>query len=453
MEPSYLDRYKIIQTYKEDKFQKVFIGKNNENGQAVIINNIYIKENNPVWESIYQGYKNIFNNVVHFEKMDDEIAIITKIEEGPSLNEYLTDFNPSFIERINLIHQYLSNIKKYDPLPNNAKSVLIDKSQIAVIDGKISFNELILFNENTFIIEDFKIVRNNIVSVLQELLSLPHVGYKELPLYINIVEFMDKLRKNGGDYNSIEKISDEFENLNIGGLSAPTKQKNIVHPDNIIPSGKETIPVSGGVLQKVNSGKNYPLSIAIGAAGIITVALIGMLVFKSVLPLGGVPKDDGNIPSDSITDVNKPIEDEGPENFVSLGNDKTIEPNSDISYLSEGIEKDYTDSRYSDFSLKISDAEDRSHKITIKQGIIKAYSQFLMWVKSDTLDEFNITVEGYSDENLSFKKSILHKPLNVNSWEPIRFTLDKNIDDYVDIIFDNVKGTVWVDRISIDIFK
>lgn len=453
MKPSYLDHYKIIQTYKEDEFQKIFIGKNNENGQAVIINNIYIKENNSVWESISQSYKDIFNNVVHFEKTDGEIAIITKMEKGLSLNEYLADSNPPFIERVNLIHQYLSNIKKYDPLPNNTKSVLIDKSQIAVIDGKISFNELVIFNENTYIIEDFRVVRDNIVSVLQELLSLPHVDYKELPLYINIIEFIDKLRKNDEDYNSIERISDKFENLNINGLSAPTKQKNMVHPNNIIPLEKGADPISQGVLQKVGSKKNYPLSIAIGAAGIVAVVLIGMLVFKSVLPLSGTPGNDANIPSDNITGVNKPTEDEDSKDFVSSDSDKVIEPNSNISHLSKDIEKDYTNSRHSDFSLKISDTKDTSHKITIDQGIIGAYSQFLMWVKSDTPDEFNVTVEGYSDENLSFKKSILHKPLNVNSWELIRFTLDKNINDYINIIFDNVKGTVWVDRISIDIFK
>ena len=69
MESSYLERYKIIQTYKESEFQKVFVGTDNQNNQAVVINNIYIKENDSIKELANQNYKDIFDSVVHFEKL------------------------------------------------------------------------------------------------------------------------------------------------------------------------------------------------------------------------------------------------------------------------------------------------------------------------------------------------------------------------------------------------
>ncbi|HZJ77147.1 MAG TPA: hypothetical protein VFC70_05500, partial [Oscillospiraceae bacterium] len=111
MESSYLEYYKIIQTFKENEFQKVFVGTDNQSNQAVVINNINIKENDSIKEladKTYEDIKNIFDSVVHFEKTDDEITIVTETKTGLSLNEYLTDFNPTFLERIGLIYQYLN---------------------------------------------------------------------------------------------------------------------------------------------------------------------------------------------------------------------------------------------------------------------------------------------------------------------------------------------------------
>lgn len=452
MESSYLERYKIIQTYKESEFQKVFVGTDNQNNQAVVINNIYIKENDSIKELANQNYKDIFDSVVHFEKTDDEITIITEAKVGLSLNEYLTDFNPTFTERINLIYQYLNNIKKYNPLPNNIKSILVDEPQIIITDGKISLGDLIIFNENTFTIEDFKEVKNNIISILQRLTSLPHINYEELPLYIEVVEFIDKLRKNDEIYNNIEKIFDGFEGLNINNLSEIDQKRSLTSSDNS-PVEKTVGSINKDTSVKIGTSKNRPVTIAIGAAGIITTVLVGMFVFKSILPLGKNLDSDADLPPNEIIGIDDPIENKYTEDVESANDNKVTEPNNNINYLSEDIEKDFTTSKYSNYSFKISNDNDKSHKITIEQGLIQAHSQLLMWIKSDTPDEFNITVEGYSDENLSLRQSILHKPSNVNSWELVRFTLNKNIDDYVDIIFDNINGTIWVDKISIDIFK
>ena len=307
MKPSYLNHYEIIQTYKEDEFQKVFVGAENKSGQAVIINNIYIKEDNPIWNLVSRDYENMFNNVINFEKTDDGILVVTKMEEGLSLDEYLTDFNPTLAERINLFRQYLDNIKKYDPLPNNTKSVLVDKSQIILIDKKISFNELIIFDKDTFVTDDPGIVGDNIISVLQRLLSMPNIDYKDLSLYMNAVEFIDRLRKNHEEYNSIEKISDAFMSLNIGNLPEPDKRKKTAHSGDIIPAKKEASPIGQEILRKVDSRRGYPASIAIGATGIITAVLVGIFVFKSILPSAKDLDGDINLPSDNIIGISDQI--------------------------------------------------------------------------------------------------------------------------------------------------
>lgn len=456
MESSYLDRYEILQTFKENELQKVFVARDNESNQAVVINNIYIDNDNSTWDITNQNYKDIFDNILHFEKTDNELVIVTKTEEGLSLDEYLTNFTPSFTERVNLIYQYLNNIKKYNPLPTNTQSVLVDESQIIVNDARISFDELIIFNENAFNIDSFKPIKDKIVSVLQKLISVKDINYDELPLYVKIVGFIDQLRKDDEIYSNMENVFTGFESLNIEGLSMPSNQKeNMVNTNKNNFIDKDINSINQNLINPSNTAKNPTLSIAIGAAGIITTILVGLFVFKSILPLDKNLNNDANLASNGVIDINANNfpEDQSSDHMAEIDDNKVVEPNDNIDYLSEDIKKDYANSKYSDYSFKMSDIGDKSHKIVINQGPLLANSQLLMWVKSDSPNEFNISIEGYSYDNLSLKQSVSHKPLNVNSWELVRFTLNKGVVDYLNIIFDNIDGTIWVDRISIDMFK
>ena len=451
MNSSYLDRYTIVQTFKENDFQKVFIGTDSKDNQAVVINTIYTEENDSIWDLVGQSYKDTFNHVLHFEKMEDQIVLVTKVEEGLSLNTYLSDFSPTFTERVNLIYQYLDGIRQYDPVPNNVKSILVDESQIIINKGKMSFDELIIFNENSFKSKNFEAVINNIVLVLKKLTSLQDINYEELPLYIKTMGFLDKLQRNNETYNNINEIFNDLETLNIVSLPISNTQENIITYNSTNLVGRKVGSINEDDIRKNDIHKKRLFTIAISTAGLIAIASAGVFVFKSIFPIDKAITSDVVISPKDATDINanNPEENKETEN----NNEEVIGPNKNIDYLSEYIEKDFATSKYGDYSFKFSGENHNSHKIAISQGPIKANSQLLMWVKLDTSDEIKIAIEGYSNSKLSFQQSISHKPLYVNSWELIQLTLNKDIEDSINIIFNNIDSTVWVDKISIDMFK
>jgi len=258
MKSSYLSKYTIVQIFKSNDFQKIYIATDNKDNQAVVINTIFIEGNDSIWDSVEQGYKNIFNHILHFERIENQMIFVTKVEEGLSLNAYLKDFCPTFTERVNLINQYLYSIKQYDLLPNNIKSILVDESQIIINKGRLSFDELIIFDKDSFESKNFESVINNIIIVLKKLTSLPSINYDELPLYIKTMEFLDELKKNKGPFNNINEIFNNLEKVDS---------------------------IDEDAINVANSNKRRIFTIAIGTAGVIIVILAGLLAFKSIFPI------------------------------------------------------------------------------------------------------------------------------------------------------------------------
>lgn len=466
MNSTYIDKYTIVQTFKETESQKVFIGTDNRNGDAVVINNIYIGANDPIWGSIEETYAHIFKHVLHFERLEDRVVFVTKVKEGLSLNGYLNDFSPSFTERVNLIHQYLDGIKPYDVLPNNIRSILVDESQIIISEGKISFDELIIFDEGSLKVNTFRSVLDNIVLVLKKLTSLKSINYEEMPIYIKVMGFLDDLQKNSSSYTSVSDISIGLAKLNILSSLIPNESilngnqnLGVDNSSNLV--GRKVGSINEDTIKMADLNKSRIFTMAIGTAGVATVALAGFFAFKSIFPLDkGMSLDENHASSGILSTYDLDNKDSNKNEKNSILNDPLIEnnteaigPNSNINYVSEYIEEDFTTAKYGDFSFKISGNEGASHKISISQGPILSNSQLLMWVKADTDATFTINIDGYSSDVLVFKESISHKPLAINNWELLQLTFNKDVTDYVDISFNGIDGTVWVDKISISILK
>lgn len=459
MKSSYLNRYNIVQTFKDNEFQKIFIGTDNKNNDSVVINTIYTDEGSSFWDSIKENYNNFFNNIIYFEKLKNETVIVTKINEGIALSLYLDDFIPSFTERITLIHQYLKNIKKYEFLPNNIKSVLVDESQIVINENDLSLDELIIFNQDSFNIEKFDPVMDNIISILKKLTSVKDVNYEDLPMYVKVMEFIDKLQKNKSHYTSLEGLFTEFEALNIKSYAITNNNIDKIQPDPTNLVGRKVGSINELDLIEPKINKKSISKIALSTTGIIAISIAGVFAFKTIFPMDQNPLLGSNLASNDTVnlelDTDKETEDtvdyKNKENENS--NNKPVTPNDDISYLSEYIEQDFNTSKYADYSLKFSDKHSNSHKISINKGSIKSNSEILMWIKSDMTNEISINVEGYSKDNLVFQKSMNHTPFKRNTWELIQLNIDKPVEGNIDIIFDNIKSTVWVDKIRIDLLK
>ena len=480
MSSSYLNKYTIVQIFKSNDFQKVYIATDNSNAQAVVINNIFTSNNTSLWDLVEEKYQHIFNHLLHFERRENEIILVTKVEEGLSLSAYLNAFSPSFAERVRLIRQYLDGISKYDLLPNDVKSVLVDESQIILNNGVISFDELIIFNESSFGTNSFDPIMNNIISVLKKLTKLENINYDELPLFIKTMGFLDELQRNKSLYYDISQVFDSFNHLDIADLSIIKEDENLISTKQNILNvqkdvdysdatnlvGRKVGSLNEDMIKMADGNKKRNLTVAISAAGAVTVALAGILIFKSVLPLGDdISLNANTSPNETVfsqnLDLNSTNENSSNKNSTDEKSDDSSDPiasevrspNKNITYVSEYVFHDYGTTKYGDFSFMISGDNGPSHKLSINQGPINEGAQFLMWLKSDSNDPFKIKVIGYSGDKTSFKKEISYKPLFVNGWELVQLSFDSNISDNIDVVFDDVTGTVWIDKISIDLFK
>ncbi len=312
MKSSYLNRYNIVQTFKDNEFQKIFIGTDNKNNDSVVINTFYTDEGSSFWDSIKENYNSFFNNIIDFEKFENKIVIVTKINEGITLNLYLNDFIPSFTERITLIHQYLKSIKKYEFLPNNIKSVLVDESQIVINESILSLDELIIFNQDSFNIEKFDPVMDNIISILKKLTSIKDINYEDLPMYVKVMEFIDKLQKNKSHYTSLEGLFTEFEALNIKSY-AITNNIDKIQPDPTNLVGRKVGSINELDLIEPKINKKSISKIALSTTGVIAISIAGVFAFKTIFPMDQNPSLGSNLASNDTVnlelDIDKETED------------------------------------------------------------------------------------------------------------------------------------------------
>lgn len=466
MNTSYFDLYTIVKLFKENKFQKVYVGTDNQNNQAVVINIIYIEKDDTSWALIEENYKNIFNNVVHFERTNDQIVVVTKVDDSLSLNSYLDDSSSTLSKRVYFAYQYLKRIKQYDPLPSHIQYILVDGAQIGLDGERLSFDELLMFSENFSGNMDSNIVIGKIAKVLKKIINPSNINYDELPLYAETISLVDQIQKNNNHYDSLEQLFNEFANLNAVSLIVSNMEKN----SNTVVKNNKALDKTPSINEEVfvygEEPKSSMLKIALSTLGVVTIAG-SLFVLQSKLPINkSVKPSTNNVSLDGLMEIDKntqgknhEVRSEYEENQESKdpeeenNSDDIVVPNPNVTYSDEDIEQDFSSSKYSDYSLKISSENNSSPTITVNQGPIEADSQLLMWLKSDSTKEIKITVKGYSKGNLSSQQSIVYKPINVNGWELVKLTFNKDIEDSVDIVFNSIDGTIWVDKILIDIFK
>lgn len=473
MNVSYLSKYTVVQIFKSNEFQKVYIATDNNTNQAVVINHIFAGEGGQTLRFIENLYENPLNNVLHFEPVEDGVILVTKVEEGLSLHDYLEETSPSFSKRVHLIHQYLEGIQKYDFLPNHIKSILTDQSQIILSGDRLYFDELIIFNEATFHTVDFQPTMNNIISILKDLTKLQNINYDELPLFINIIGFLDEIQKNKHTYTNIHQLFGDFEKIDVGDSYRIDDTENILHAQQGVLSaqqglsnlestslvGKKVSAINEDAIRMADKSSKRNFTVAIGTAGAITVAVAGILMFKSIFPMENNISANQKTPINEIANVQNVADEEQEKNpseeigAADLDGD-AVGPNKNITYLSEHIQKNYEPTKYGDFSLVISGDDEGPHIVSIhEKSIYKEGSQFILWVKADSNDEFKVMVKGYANNVLTFNETVTHKPLFTNGWELIQFPFDADVDGDLEVVFDDVTGTLWIGKIAIDTLK
>lgn len=240
MNSSYLDRFNILEIFKDDDKQKILIGTFKEESDKVVVINIIKKNSLPILDSIYK-FKSCLSNLVHIEESDDDLVIVTKYIEGIQITSYLDSFKITFKHRINLAYEYLEKISKYDIFDNLYKYIFIDKSQILIKDNELFLSEFLIINDNltkdTMTFNDITKKLANILRIIilnnKSQINLPNNKAEK------ILDFIDKLEKNEQGFKTLEDIHNTYKDIYIYDLYM-NDDKTSYNTNNIINTVKTT---------------------------------------------------------------------------------------------------------------------------------------------------------------------------------------------------------------------
>lgn len=515
MMDSYVEKFHILETFRSNHEQNILIGSMKDNPNDIVVINI-LRDKEYIWSNAKEKIEGAFENLLHVEKIDNGLVIVTGFKEGISLDTYLEKRNPNSIEKkLNLLGMYLNSILRYDSLDNWLKSMLIDESQIVVEDGKMYFNEWITIDENATGDPDFSKIAEKVGKIARKIFfyDITNENKKEY-LPHQIIHFIEKLENQSYLYKNLSDICHAFQNLYIYNWYM-NDNKNIIISNSLSPNSRKS--------RKERKYKGYAKVIA----GVLLVAAISY-AYLHFPQQDKITADENREPTAYFEKIqmknqwefiNKSIA-EGKENDIVQSlwevyrNNKIIgtydtrdltidfsepqkykivlkvqdknhqwskpyfeevgivEPRKEsskneiglrvdsrekfegltIDYDENQVVKDKTKFRSGTYAIKFVESSD-SKNIKIK-GLQLDQSAFLsMWLMSDHKDPVSIQITGYHDSQRSFQRTMHYQPSAPNVWELMSLQETIAPIDEMEIVLSNAHSTVWMDDIELDIYK
>jgi len=188
------NHYNVIETYEQNDYQEIQMGTEISDPDNIIVINT-LKKLDQYSDQLGAKLKNSLQNLLHIEKnSDDTLTFVTSYHEGISLKDYLKSSKISNEHKQKIAQDYLDIIKKYEPLDNNIKNILVDPKQININNNELVVNELLLIADDTKI--PFEVVTQTIG--------------KTLDLILEKDAFIESLLAGSAVYTSIEDIMNVF---------------------------------------------------------------------------------------------------------------------------------------------------------------------------------------------------------------------------------------------------
>ncbi|WP_132243159.1 hypothetical protein [Marinisporobacter balticus] len=509
MSNSYIGKFNILQTLETNVHQNILIGSTKENPNDLVIINILHNIKN-LGRNPKAKLRKALINLMYSERLDGKFVVVTKMEKGVSLQDYLEKEKPTIDRRLSMVFQYFKNIKRYDDLEHSIKNILINESQIVIEKGKLALNELIIIGETATRVDHLDPIIKKISTVVKKIIFYPMFdGDSEEHVPTSILQFIHELENNPKAYKNLKQIHDDFKNLYL-------------YDEN-----RMNESMSRGKNKNKQSWRKQVSKIMIGAVvfGAISFACVNMLQNKNNLFI--IQKQASNkMPTASFKKIQIKDQWQFINESEAYGKDNTIKKVvwevkkeneiRQISYAKDLIVDFYEPGEY-DIVLKVADQKEQwskeyVKKVNITEGkqeiadidthsyeslkhftilyenketMIKDYEiyrsgeyaiKFInnlktanslsikdlnldkhtfisMWVMADAIEDIDIKIEGYKNENIRFTKSMTYKPRNANNWELIN--IDENIEeiDGIKIMMYNRKSTIWLDDLVFDVYK
>ena len=292
---SYIDKYNIVDTYKDNNFQKILIGSSKDEKQDSVIINI-IKDSD-IFDGLEEAdLSNIFINLLHLEKSNEEVVFVGALRDAIPLGTYLDNIRPSIKERMDLLYTYLQSITRYNGLKDEIISMLVDEGQIVVDKGTILLDELIILPEESSTQEITAI--GKIIRVIDKITYTETLGQMEHIYNEQLSLFKEEILNEENPLKSLNDIFKAFRkryiySLCIEGFEEPETdgrlKKQKVSADSK-PYNEKIYIIKETIKQ------NNKMIIAIGMAIILTLSLFTGYRFLNLKIKAASDSFEGKLP-------------------------------------------------------------------------------------------------------------------------------------------------------------
>ena len=213
MHGKYMEKFNIIETYKNTDFQKIFIASTLEDNKPVLIN---ILSHRRLIDSITLDLlENTFDNLIYLEKSHGNIVFVIKFNDNPIPLDIYLDKNPTMDnkDRINLVYNYLNKLVQYDELPNSFKESLVDISQISIKNNNVFLDEIIVLNENFLDNDNFIHIKEEVGKVIEKIISKNNSYIDDDPIIAKILNFAKNLSSMTSKQTNFRQILNSYKNI------------------------------------------------------------------------------------------------------------------------------------------------------------------------------------------------------------------------------------------------
>ena len=209
----YNDVYKVGNLFQENKYQKIFMGESVQDTDLVVVINEFTKSEH-IDTSFINILKKQLEHLLYFEEDDLTATFITQYSEGMSVFQIVDNVPNTANFRINLLHDYLNILKKYDGLLPAFQFILADHSQFFINDHNLIHNGLIIIEEDSFDpAMTFDTVKDRIAHFGQKILDFsPASG--DAALILTFRGFFEDMESDVS-LNSLEKIYAAYRKIYI----------------------------------------------------------------------------------------------------------------------------------------------------------------------------------------------------------------------------------------------
>jgi len=209
----YNNIYQATNLFHENKYQKIFMGESLENPDLIVIINEFIKSD-IISENFSKVLNSTLENLLYYEENDENIVFITTYNDGMSISQSIENTNNTDYFKINILHDYLNKLKKFDSLSPMFQFILANESQFFIKSNNLIHNELLIIDEKLDIDQiTFNDVRKEISNFALKILSFDS-STESTELLTLVVTFFTELNENTS-INTINEIYDAFNKFYI----------------------------------------------------------------------------------------------------------------------------------------------------------------------------------------------------------------------------------------------